>query len=91
MIVDYIVSHQSEFWVACGFVLLTIEIVTGFTTGVFLFGGLGALVTGLLMSFGVLPETWIAGVSSAGISSGIVTILLWSPLKKLQMVRILTQ
>lgn len=84
MIADYIVSHQAEFWLLFGFTMLVIEVVTGFTTGVFLFGGLGALSTGVLMSFGVLPETWIAGISCTGISSGIITMLLWKPLKKLQ-------
>lgn len=84
MITDYIVSHQAEFWLVLGFAMLTIEVVTGFTTGVFLFAGLGALTTGALMSFGVLPETWIAGVSCTGISSGVITSLLWKPLKKLQ-------
>ena len=84
MIADYIVSHQSEFWLVLGFVMLSIEIVTGFSTGVFLFAGLGALTTGVLMSFGVLDETWVAGISSTGISTGIITALLWKPLKKLQ-------
>ena len=84
MITDYIVSHQSEFWLVFGFVMLAIEVVTGFTVGVFLFGGLGALMTGLLMSVGVLPETWIAGIACTGISSGVITSLLWKPLKKLQ-------
>jgi len=84
MIADYIVSHQSEFWLVFGFVMLSIEVVTGFTTGVFLFVGLGALTTGILMSFGVLPETWVAGVSSTGISTGIITALLWRSLKNLQ-------
>ena len=84
MIADYIVSHQSEFWLVIGFVMLSIEVVTGFTTGVFLFAGLGALTTGVLMSLGVLPETWVAGVSSTGISTGIITALLWRTLKNLQ-------
>ena len=84
MITDYIVSHQSEFWLVVGFVMLTIEVFSGFAAGVFLFAGLGALITGLLMSVGVLPETWIAGIACTGISSGIVTVLLWNPLKKLQ-------
>ena len=78
MIADYIVSHQSEFWLVLGFVMLSIEIVTGFTTGVFLFAGLGALTTGVLMSFGVLDETWVAGISSTGISTGIITALFGS-------------
>lgn len=84
MIVDYIVSHQAEFWLVLGFALLAIEVVTGFTTGVFLFAGLGALSTGLLMSAGVVPETWVAGIATTGISSGVITSLLWKPLKKLQ-------
>tara|TARA_R110001599_G_scaffold353880_1_gene601940 strand:+ start:47031 stop:47507 length:477 start_codon:yes stop_codon:yes gene_type:complete len=84
MVVEYIVSHQAELWLLIGFALLAIEVVTGFSTGVFLFGGLGALTTGAIMSLGILPETWIAGISCTGISSGIITILLWKPLKKLQ-------
>lgn len=84
MVVEYIVSHQAELWLLIGFALLAIEVVTGFSTGVFLFGGLGALTTGAIMSFGILPETWIAGISCTGISSGIITMLLWKPLKKLQ-------
>jgi membrane protein implicated in regulation of membrane protease activity len=84
MITDYIASHQAEFWLTFGFAMLVIEVVTGFTTGVFLFAGLSALTTGILMSIGLLPETWIAGISCTGISSGIITMLLWKPLKKLQ-------
>ncbi len=84
MITDYIVTHQPEFWLVFGFALLALEVVTGFTVGVFLFAGLGALTTGGLMSFGVLPETWIAGIASTGISTGVITTLLWKQLKKLQ-------
>ena len=84
MIIDYIVSHQGEFWLVCGFIMLTLEVITGFTTGVFLFGGIGALITGLLMTSGVLPQTWIAGISTTGIGSGFSALLLWKPLKNLQ-------
>lgn len=84
MITDYIVSHQAEFWLVMGFALLAAEVVTGFTVGVFLFAGMGALVTGGLMSFGVLAETWVAGISCTGISTGVITAVLWKPLKNLQ-------
>lgn len=84
MIADYIVNHQAQFWLLFGFAMLVVEVVTGFTTGVFLFAGLGAISTGLLMTFAILPETWIAGVASTGISSGVITALLWKPLKSLQ-------
>lgn len=84
MIVDYIASHQAEFWLVVGFALLAAEVLTGFTVGVFLFAGLGALVTGGLMSLGALPETWVAGIACTGISTGVITALLWKQLKKLQ-------
>jgi membrane protein implicated in regulation of membrane protease activity len=84
LIAEYIVSHQSEFWMVVGFVLLAIEVVVGFSIGIFLFGGMGALATGLFMSFGVIPETWIAGIASTGISSAVITALLWRPFKILQ-------
>lgn len=84
MIVDYINAHQSEFWILAGFVLLVLEVVTGLTTGLFLFAGLGALVSGLLMQAGLLAETWTVGIASVGISSGIIAALLWRPLQKLQ-------
>lgn len=84
MIFDYIVTHQAEFWLLVGFALLALEVITGFTVGVFLFAGLGGLATGGLMMAGVLPETWIAGISTTGISSGVIAALLWKQLKKLQ-------
>lgn len=84
MIVDYIASHQAEFWLVFGFALLALEVLTGFTVGVFLFAGLGALMTGGLMSLGALPETWIVGISCTGISTGVITALLWKQLKNLQ-------
>ena len=85
MILDYINHHHGEFWVAVGFLLLAIEVlVMGMASGVLLFAGLGALATGILIQVGVLPETWVAGVSSLGISSGVITILLWKPLRRIQ-------
>lgn len=84
MIADYIANHQGEFWIITGFLLLAIEVVTGFVIGIFLFAGLGTLATGLFMLAGILPETWIVGVASTGISSGVIATLLWKPLKKLQ-------
>jgi hypothetical protein len=83
--IDYINAHQSGFWIAIGFVLLAAEVlVFGFGTIVFMFAGIGALVTGLAMMFGLLPETWVAGISCFGISTGLASALLWKPLKKLQ-------
>jgi hypothetical protein len=85
MIIDYINHHLGEFWIAAGFLLLTAEVlIMGMASGVLLFAGLGALATGMLMLAGVLPETWAAGISSFGISSGVITALLWKPLRRMQ-------
>ncbi len=85
MFIEYINQHQGEFWIVCGFVILILEVMLlGLSTGVLLFVGLGAVITGLLMQLGLLPETWLAGLSSFGISSGVITVLLWRTLKRLQ-------
>jgi len=83
--IEYIQAHQSGFWIALGFLLLATEVlVFGFTTIVFLFAGIGAVVTGLLMMAGVLDQTWISGVACFGISTGIISVLLFKPLRKMQ-------
>ena len=83
--IEYIQAHQPGFWIALGFLLLATEVlVFGFTTIVFFFAGIGAVVTGLLMMAGVLDQTWIAGVASFGISTGIISVLLFKPLRKMQ-------
>lgn len=85
MIVDYINTHQAEFWIVAGFTLLIIELLLlGLSTGVVIFAGLGCLLTGLLMLAGVLPETWLVGISGVGINTAIVTALLWKPFRKIQ-------
>ncbi|WP_177183629.1 NfeD family protein [Nitrosomonas cryotolerans] len=64
--------------------LITEVLLLGMSTGVLLFSGLGALATGFMMLTGLLPETWLAGIASVGISAGIITALLWRTLKRLQ-------
>ena len=83
--IEYIDMHQSGFWIATGFALLAAEVLLfGFTTIIFLFAGLGAIITGLAMMFGLLPETWTAGISCFGITTGLVSAVLWKPLNKMQ-------
>lgn len=85
MMFDYINNNMSGFWIALGFVLLATEVfLFGFTTIVFVFAGLGAIITGLLMLAGIVPETWVAGVSSFGIATGISSAVLWKPMMLMQ-------
>lgn len=83
MIAEYINTHQAEFWIILGFLLLTVEVSTG-VTGLLLFGSIGSLITGLLMLAGVLNEAWDIGIASTAICAGISAIALWKPLKKMQ-------
>lgn len=82
---EYINEHQAGFWIALGFLLLGLEIVIfGFTTIVLFFAGLGAITAGLLMKMSVLDVTWTAGIACFGISTGIYSVLLWKPFKRIQ-------
>lgn len=83
--VEYFNVHQEAFWFAAGFALLVLEALAfGFTSGVVLFAGIGALLTGLLLWAGLLPQGWGAGIGSFGLCSALSAALLWKPLLKLQ-------
>lgn len=83
--IEYVQANQPGFWIAAGFIMLAAEVLLfGFTTIILLFAGLGALATGLLMMTGVLAETWTAGLSCFGISTGLISAVLWQPLKSMQ-------
>lgn len=83
--IEYLHSHQAQFWIAFGFLLLALEVLLlGFSTIILFFAGLGALATGLFMLAGILPTSWIAGVAGFGISTGLLGVLLWKPLRQLQ-------
>ncbi len=83
--IEYFDNHQYAFWFSLGFVLLAIEaLVLGFATGVLIFAGIGALLTGGLLWFEVIPYTWQASIASFGINSTVITAILWKPMQNLQ-------
>ena len=83
--IDYIQENPHAFWFTVGFVLLAIEIgFLGLASGIVLFAGIGALVTGAMLWLGWLPETWLAGIASFGISAFASAVVLWRPLLRLQ-------
>ena len=83
--IEYFNQHPEQFWYAAGFSLFILEaLVFGFSSGVVLFSGIGALVTGGLIHLGILEPTLRAGISSFGISSALITMLLWIPFRRLQ-------
>lgn len=80
-----LLSNQAMLWFVLGFSLLAIELIAfGLASGVLLFGSLGALATGLLLSLDLIPNHFIAAVACFALSTAIITALLWVPLRKMQ-------
>lgn len=83
--IEYFNTNQHAFWFALGFLLLAVEVLAlGLATGVVLFSGIGALLTGGLIWSGILPHTWLAGIATFGLASFLSAVLLWKPLLKMQ-------
>ena len=84
-VLESLMSNPANVWFVIGFSLLAIEILAfGMGSGVLLFGSIGALITGALLWFGVLENSWIFSVACFAIASALTTIALWVPFKKLQ-------
>ena len=68
-----------------GLGLLALEVfVLGLSTFVLFFVGLAALITGVFMMIGLMPQSMGLGVGSVAILSGGLALVLWKPMKRLQ-------
>ena len=68
-----------------GVVLIVVEVLFfGFSTFFLLFVGLSCMITGLLMSVSVIPESTVYALSFVSIFSIILAVGLWKHLKRLQ-------
>lgn len=82
---NWMSNNLSEILIMAGLALLAIEVVVlGFSTFVLFFVGLAAVVAGGLMTFGILPESMFSALSSVGVLTALLAILLWRPLKSMQ-------
>jgi inner membrane protein len=82
---EWVTNHLTESMLIIGFALLAIEIVVlGFSTFVLFFVGLAAVVSGLLVYLGLIPDTLLSASLSVAIITVLAAILLWKPLKNLQ-------
>lgn len=78
-------DHLIETFFIIGVVLLVIEIlVLGLSTLVLLLGGLAALATSAMMWTGLLPETFMHAMSTVGVLTLTLSIILWRPFLRLQ-------
>ena len=82
---NWINDNLSESLIIVGLALLVIEVVVlGFSTFVLFFVGLAAVVAGGLMDVGVVPYSMLSALSSLGVLTALLALLLWRPLKSMQ-------
>jgi membrane protein implicated in regulation of membrane protease activity len=82
---DWVSNNLAESLIIVGLALLVMEVVVlGFSTFVLFFVGLAAVITGGLMSTGVLPDSMLNALSSIGVLTALLAIFLWRPLKSMQ-------
>jgi membrane protein implicated in regulation of membrane protease activity len=82
---EYIISHLPQTLIVLGLILLAIEVlVLGLSTFVLFFIGIGTIATGILMMFGVIPETLLNSLLAMAIISSLVALLSWKPMKRMQ-------
>ncbi len=83
--IEFFNDNIYSFWFAIGFLLLIIEaLALGFSTGFILFIGLGALLTGGAIWFELVPATWLSSIATFALSSVLISLLLWKPLRAIQ-------
>ncbi|MDO6704679.1 MULTISPECIES: NfeD family protein [unclassified Photobacterium] len=85
MINDLFGLSPAQFTIVVGLILLAVEVwMLGLSTIVLLALGVSAVLTGTLALVGVVPETLTALASVSGIGAGLLTFLLWKPMKRSQ-------
>ncbi|MEI8619816.1 NfeD family protein [Pseudoalteromonas sp. B129b] len=82
---DFITQNLPQTLMVIGIVALIIEVaVLGLSTFILLFFGLSLFLTGLLMSFGILPDSLTTALwSNTAVTAGLA-VALWKPLKQMQ-------
>ncbi|MDP5031070.1 MAG: NfeD family protein [Paraglaciecola sp.] len=82
---DWAINNLSQILFILGLALLAIEIaVLGFSTFVLFFVGVAALLSGVLIFIGAIPETLLSASLSVAVITALAAILLWKPLKNMQ-------
>lgn len=82
-LIDYLQNNHDQLLYVVGAIALIIELSVTGLSGPLLFFGLSCLLSGLLVSIGVI-QGWELEVLSVGLLSGVVALLLWKPLNQFQ-------
>ncbi len=82
-IMQYLLDNHDQTFYLIGGVSLMIELTVLGVGGPLLFFGIAAFITGALSSLGVIAG-WEAEIFTLGVSTTVLAVLLWKPLKKFQ-------
>ncbi|MDD1783212.1 activity regulator of membrane protease YbbK [Enterovibrio sp. ZSDZ35] len=86
-VLDYFQSNLAEATIIVGMILLIVEIwLFGLSTIILLALGIAAIITGGLVWFGVLSETMTTVITGSGVGAGVLTLILWGPMKRAQVI-----
>jgi inner membrane protein len=82
-IIQYLLDNHDQSFYLIGGVSLVIELTLLGLSGPLLFFGVAAFITGALSGMGVISG-WDAEIFTVGISTAILAVALWKPLKNFQ-------
>lgn len=82
-LIDYFAQHQDHLLYAIAGICLVVELSVLGMSGPLLFLALGCLITGVMVSLGVVSG-WELEVFSVAILAALSALLLWKPLKTFQ-------
>ncbi|MDX2319715.1 MAG: NfeD family protein [Moritella sp.] len=82
-LIDYLQNNHDQLLYVIGAIALLVELSVTGLSGPLLFFGLGCLLTGVLVSVGII-QGWELEVLSVGLLSAVTALLLWKPLQNFQ-------
>ena len=80
---QYFLDNHDHLWFLIAGLSFIIELSIMGLSGPLLFFAIASLITGILVSVGMI-DGWQMELLSIGLLSALITVLLWKPLKKLQ-------
>lgn len=82
-IIQYLLDNHDQTFYLIGGVSLIVELTLMGLGGPLLFFGIAAFITGALSAMGVV-SSWEAEIFTLGISTLVIALMLWKPLKRFQ-------
>ncbi|MGK0500965.1 MAG: hypothetical protein ACJAYG_002619 [Oceanicoccus sp.] len=82
-IIQYLLNNHDQTFYLIGGISLIVELTILGLGGPLLFFGIAAFITGVLSGLGII-NGWEAEIFTLGVTTTLLTVTLWKPLKKFQ-------